>query len=55
MRGRCFIGTYVRARTVLAAIGSYGPANITANIFAASGHCRGCVGVQTNRGDRAQL
>ena len=42
-------------KTELATIGNYGPANITANIFAASGHCRGCVGVQTNRGDRAQL
>ncbi len=35
MRGRCFIGTYVHQRTVLAAIGSYGPANITANTSAA--------------------
>jgi hypothetical protein len=33
VRGRCFIGTYVRDVTALASIGSYGPANITANIF----------------------
>jgi len=33
-RGRCFIDTYVREATALARTGSYGPANITANIFA---------------------
>jgi len=43
MRGRCFIDTYVREATALARTGSYGPANITANIFAASVHCRGCL------------
>src|SRR5439155_5940256 len=42
MRGRCFIGTYVRARTVLAAIGSYGPANSTANKPAAETSRRSC-------------
>ena len=34
-RGRCFIGTYVRHTTAVAAIGSYGPANITANMIKA--------------------
>src|SRR6266704_1369352 len=43
MRGRCFIDTYVREATALARTGSYGPANIMANIFAASVHCRGCL------------
>jgi len=33
MRGRCFIGNYLCHLTAMAATGSYGPANITANIF----------------------